>query len=248
MTIHTFGAYFGLVVTRVLYRPNLDKSKHRNSSVYHSDLFAMIGKSLEEFTHLKNSTMWSTRTLWSTKAWLLLRYHLSVDVLAQLQLSYYKLRWPTAQNRHEHLLLSGRLHTGYIRFLRPSQPWRQTGHGEHPLVTIFDITLQTATLQTLLQASVFFRCTSRMPHWLVVLLWEQLERWCWLRLALWSWDSSLELFQYWDTNTSRLVAHISLTHNCKHPQEVSVSRLLLFCAVLAVFGIETEDSGHLWHS
>ncbi len=151
--------------------------------------------------------------LWSTKVWVLLRYHLSVDVLAQLQLSYYKLRWPTAQNRHEHLLLSGRLHTGYIRFLRPSQPRRQIGHGEHPLVAIFDITLQTATLQTLLQASVFFRCTSRMPHWLVVLLWEQLERWCWLRLALWSWDSSLELFQYWDTNTSRLVAHISLTHN-----------------------------------
>lgn len=43
MTIHTFGAYFGLTVTRVLYRPNLSKSKHRNSSVYHSDLFAMIG-------------------------------------------------------------------------------------------------------------------------------------------------------------------------------------------------------------
>uniref|UniRef100_A0A8C6WF13 Rh family, B glycoprotein (gene/pseudogene) n=1 Tax=Neogobius melanostomus TaxID=47308 RepID=A0A8C6WF13_9GOBI len=43
MTIHTFGAYFGLMVTRVLYRPNLEKSKHRNCSVYHSDLFAMIG-------------------------------------------------------------------------------------------------------------------------------------------------------------------------------------------------------------
>ncbi|XP_056142887.1 ammonium transporter Rh type B isoform X2 [Lampris incognitus] len=43
MTIHTFGAYFGLVVARVLYRPNLDKSKQRNCSVYHSDLFAMIG-------------------------------------------------------------------------------------------------------------------------------------------------------------------------------------------------------------
>ena len=43
MTIHTFGAYFGLMVTRVLYRPNLDKSKHKNCSVYHSDLFAMIG-------------------------------------------------------------------------------------------------------------------------------------------------------------------------------------------------------------
>ncbi|KAL4646768.1 ammonium transporter Rh type B-like [Arapaima gigas] len=43
MTIHTFGAYFGLVVARVLYRPQLDKSKSRNCSVYHSDLFAMIG-------------------------------------------------------------------------------------------------------------------------------------------------------------------------------------------------------------
>ncbi|XP_068963710.1 ammonium transporter Rh type B isoform X2 [Petaurus breviceps papuanus] len=43
MTIHTFGAYFGLVVSRVLYRSHLDKSKHREGSVYHSDLFAMIG-------------------------------------------------------------------------------------------------------------------------------------------------------------------------------------------------------------
>ncbi|MEE6491420.1 hypothetical protein FKM82_016212 [Ascaphus truei] len=43
MTIHTFGAYFGLVVSRVLYRPNLKKSEHKEGSVYHSDLFAMIG-------------------------------------------------------------------------------------------------------------------------------------------------------------------------------------------------------------
>ncbi|XP_066538495.1 ammonium transporter Rh type B [Hoplias malabaricus] len=43
MTIHTFGAYFGLMVTRVLYRENLEKSKSKNSSVYHSDIFAMIG-------------------------------------------------------------------------------------------------------------------------------------------------------------------------------------------------------------
>uniref|UniRef100_A0AAY4DQV2 Ammonium transporter AmtB-like domain-containing protein n=1 Tax=Denticeps clupeoides TaxID=299321 RepID=A0AAY4DQV2_9TELE len=43
MTIHTFGAYFGLMVARVLYRPHLDKSKHKNGSVYHSDVFAMIG-------------------------------------------------------------------------------------------------------------------------------------------------------------------------------------------------------------
>ena len=44
MTIHTFGAYFGLVLSRVLYRPQLEKSKHRQGSVYHSDLFAMIGE------------------------------------------------------------------------------------------------------------------------------------------------------------------------------------------------------------
>ncbi|XP_057612374.1 ammonium transporter Rh type C isoform X2 [Chionomys nivalis] len=43
MTIHTFGAYFGLTVTWILYRKNLEQSKRRQSSVYHSDLFAMIG-------------------------------------------------------------------------------------------------------------------------------------------------------------------------------------------------------------
>lgn len=45
MTIHTFGAYFGLTVTRILYRPNLEQCKDKQGSVYHSDLFAMIGKS-----------------------------------------------------------------------------------------------------------------------------------------------------------------------------------------------------------
>lgn len=44
MTIHTFGAYFGLILSRVLYRSRLEKSKQHQSSVYHSDLFAMIGK------------------------------------------------------------------------------------------------------------------------------------------------------------------------------------------------------------
>ncbi|NXJ49674.1 RHAG protein, partial [Spizaetus tyrannus] len=43
MTIHAFGAYFGLAVTLVLYRPGL-KNKHENEeSTYHSDIFAMIG-------------------------------------------------------------------------------------------------------------------------------------------------------------------------------------------------------------
>ncbi|XP_074676343.1 ammonium transporter Rh type A isoform X2 [Strix aluco] len=43
MTIHAFGAYFGLAVTLVLYRPGL-KNKHENEeSTYDSDMFAMIG-------------------------------------------------------------------------------------------------------------------------------------------------------------------------------------------------------------
>uniref|UniRef100_A0A8C8HGC9 Ammonium transporter AmtB-like domain-containing protein n=1 Tax=Oncorhynchus tshawytscha TaxID=74940 RepID=A0A8C8HGC9_ONCTS len=43
MVIHTFGAYYGLSISWMLYRPNLDQSKRLNGSVYHSDVFAMIG-------------------------------------------------------------------------------------------------------------------------------------------------------------------------------------------------------------
>lgn len=44
MTIHAFGAYFGLAVAGVLYRPGLRCEHPNEESVYHSDLFAMIGK------------------------------------------------------------------------------------------------------------------------------------------------------------------------------------------------------------
>ncbi|XP_004083492.1 ammonium transporter Rh type A [Oryzias latipes] len=43
MIIHAFGAYFGLAVARVLYRPGLRNGHENDGSVYHSDLFAMIG-------------------------------------------------------------------------------------------------------------------------------------------------------------------------------------------------------------
>ncbi|XP_059837620.1 ammonium transporter Rh type A-like [Hypanus sabinus] len=43
MTIHAFGAYFGLMVSRVLHRPALQNTQDKEGSVYHSDLFAMIG-------------------------------------------------------------------------------------------------------------------------------------------------------------------------------------------------------------
>ncbi|KAF4082527.1 hypothetical protein AMELA_G00152490 [Ameiurus melas] len=43
MTIHAFGAYFGLAVARMLYRPGLSNGHNNEGSVYHSDMFAMIG-------------------------------------------------------------------------------------------------------------------------------------------------------------------------------------------------------------
>ncbi|XP_015243490.1 PREDICTED: ammonium transporter Rh type A [Cyprinodon variegatus] len=43
MIIHAFGAYFGLAVARVLYRPGLSNGHENDGSVYHSDMFAMIG-------------------------------------------------------------------------------------------------------------------------------------------------------------------------------------------------------------
>uniref|UniRef100_A0A0L8HX99 Ammonium transporter AmtB-like domain-containing protein n=1 Tax=Octopus bimaculoides TaxID=37653 RepID=A0A0L8HX99_OCTBM len=42
MYIHTFGAYFGLAVARVLYNDDIELS-NKESSVYHSDLFSMVG-------------------------------------------------------------------------------------------------------------------------------------------------------------------------------------------------------------
>jgi len=40
--VHAFGAYFGLAVARVLYQPS-HNGHAKEGSVYHSDLFAMIG-------------------------------------------------------------------------------------------------------------------------------------------------------------------------------------------------------------
>ena len=42
MLIHTFGAYFGLACSLMLYRRKATDND-RNSNVYHSDIFAMIG-------------------------------------------------------------------------------------------------------------------------------------------------------------------------------------------------------------
>nr|XP_009857884.1 rh type A glycoprotein isoform X1 [Ciona intestinalis] len=43
MVIHTFGAYFGLAVSLMHWKPEFKNSHPKEESVYHADIFAMIG-------------------------------------------------------------------------------------------------------------------------------------------------------------------------------------------------------------
>lgn len=82
MVIHAFGGYYGLAISWVLYRPNLHQSKRLNGSVYHSDVFAMIGASL-------------ARPLTPGRHFMLVfslssnRDSVPLDVLAQFQLRHH---------------------------------------------------------------------------------------------------------------------------------------------------------------
>ena len=44
MVIHCFGAYFGLALSFMLKRPEDTDNNNKEGSVYHSDIFAMIGE------------------------------------------------------------------------------------------------------------------------------------------------------------------------------------------------------------
>ena len=43
MFVHVFGAYFGLACSRALYRKDIEDAEPKDCSVYHSDVFSMIG-------------------------------------------------------------------------------------------------------------------------------------------------------------------------------------------------------------
>ena len=52
MFIHTFGAYFGLAVALVMYKPSHSESE-KEESTYISDIFAMIGKRFSNLTWIR---------------------------------------------------------------------------------------------------------------------------------------------------------------------------------------------------
>ncbi|NWY53588.1 RHBGB protein, partial [Chionis minor] len=43
LTVHTFGAYFGLMVSRVLHQPHMDKREEQQDTGHQPDIFAVVG-------------------------------------------------------------------------------------------------------------------------------------------------------------------------------------------------------------
>lgn len=145
MVIHAFGGYYGLAISWVLYRPNLHQSKRLNGSVYHSDLFAMIGEWPEIVTPLGHSSFGIPNILDfllsnllacvnPLKLWFGLipsphRCTVPVDVLAQFQLGHHRPRRRTAQSSHQHLHCPCFLCSHHCGHLQHVSEERKTGHG-----------------------------------------------------------------------------------------------------------------------
>ncbi|XP_054038734.1 ammonium transporter Rh type B [Rissa tridactyla] len=43
LTVHTFGAYFGLMVSRILHQPHMDKRKEQQDTGHQPDVFTVLG-------------------------------------------------------------------------------------------------------------------------------------------------------------------------------------------------------------
>lgn len=123
MVIHAFGGYYGLGISWVLYRPNLHQSKRLNGSVYHSDVFAMIG---EHLARPRSSCLFCRFTrLFSSN-----RDSVPLDVLAQFQLCHHRPWRRTAQSGHQHVPGTGLLRPHHRGALQHARQARKAGHGD----------------------------------------------------------------------------------------------------------------------
>lgn len=156
MVIHTFGGYYGLSISWMLYRPNLDQSSRLQGSVYHSDVFAMIGGcdliqfnfSLSQYFPLwrHSGSHVDFKVLSAQSPPCFLRRHpLPVDVLAQLQLGHHRPRGRAAQSSHQHLPGFGLDCAHDCGHLEPLPEAWKTRHGndQHRLFSPFVCQSQT---------------------------------------------------------------------------------------------------------
>lgn len=72
--VHAFGAYFGLAVARVTFHSDIETST-KEGSVYHSDMFSMIGAFLFLFrnkSNIVNNSVYSVNSYLSIRQVVLL--------------------------------------------------------------------------------------------------------------------------------------------------------------------------------
>lgn len=177
MVIHTFGGYYGLSISWMLYRPNLDQSSRLQGSVYHSDVFAMIGGHdlITLWLFFKNShnsfyDSGSTLDFWCRPC-LLLRHTLPLDVLAQLQLSHHRPRGWAAQSSHQYLPGFGLNCAHHCGHLEPLPEAWKTRHGKHiGFFMSFTNSLVSRDYNNAFTCQV--ECTYSEIDGLVTLLWD----------------------------------------------------------------------------
>lgn len=125
MVIHTFGGYYGLTISWILYRPKLHQSKHLHGSVYHSDVFAMIGEKM----FISKQNFWSMTFDTNTTIFFCSRYPLPLDVLAQFQLCHFNSwRWATS-SCHQYIPGPGSYRPRHLHGIQPFCQERQIRHG-----------------------------------------------------------------------------------------------------------------------
>lgn len=195
MVIHAFGAYYGLFISWMLYRPNLDQSSRLQGSLYHSDVFTVIGALELKQTWLYCTLRGSLTSIALTRG-SLRRHALPVDVLAQFQLGYSLPRRRAAQSSDQHLPVSGCICSHYCGHIKPLQQAREAGHGTNSATA----TLLHIMIWSELDNRTTFVCKAR-NRWQVMVMCiscSQLNKHCFSTEGIRIWkQTDTHLFVQW---------------------------------------------------